>query len=80
MLTQFRYAQVTFASGRVTFRTYHHPNDLYPASRAATTTIFCEGWQVSHMAQVLGQFSATLLLSTVVHLRLDVETEWVGPS
>jgi len=37
--------------------------------------ISCEefDWQVSHMAQVLSQFSATL--SNVVHLKLKVEPE-----
>lgn len=46
-----------------------HPSSDWVAS----TIIRCEGidWQVSHMAQVLSHFSATL--STVVHLKVEVK-------
>ncbi len=46
----------------------YHP---YLDRRPARTFIICEGidWQVSHMAQVLSHFSATL--PNVVHLKLE---------
>ena len=72
-LTQFRFAQVTFDSSTVSFNTYSHANDPRPAPPSATTTILRKGvdWQVSHMAQVLSQFSA--IFSNVVHLKLIAE-------
>ena len=85
----FRTACVTFYSDWVTVNTYRHTS--YPLKRAqhpVTTTISCKGidWQVSHMAQVLSHFSATL--SDVAHLELhadlkegcqseDTDVEWV---
>jgi len=73
-LTLFKHAHVTFSCGEVFFEMCH-PN--YPRGdwRTARTTISCEGidWQVSHIAQVLSHFSATL--STVIHLKLEVQLE-----
>ena len=71
-LTLRKHAKVTFFRDRVSFAMYTHANHL-SSDWAASTMIRCEGidWQVSHMAQVLNHFSATL--STVVHLMLDVE-------
>jgi hypothetical protein len=67
-LTAFRHANITFHSGRVSFRMPPHAEGFW---RPVWTSISCEGidWQVSHMAQVLSQFSATL--STVHHLELN---------
>ncbi|KAH9172900.1 WD40-repeat-containing domain protein [Lactarius sanguifluus] len=66
----FRRAQVTFFSDWVSFDMYR--DEIYPTSdaRPARTDISCQGidWQVSHMAEVLSQFSTTL--SNVVHLRI----------
>ena len=69
-LTHGRYARVTFDSGRVTFHTSHFSNDP-----SAAITIFCKGidWQVSHVAQVLSEFSVTL--SNVGHLKLEDQLE-----
>ena len=74
-LTQFRYAQVRFDSGRVTFDMPLHANDSSPDPLDSLTNVFCPGidWQVSHMAQVLSHISATL--SNVVHLKLEVRLE-----
>jgi hypothetical protein len=73
-LTRFRHAHVTFDSKEVTFELFCHCCASYP-DPFATTVIFCEGidWQVSHIAQVLRQFSARL--SNVVHLKLEVQLE-----
>ena len=79
-LTVFKHANITFYRNRVTFNTSRHSNfqqaDPFPPT---TTTILCEGidWQISHIAHVISQFSATL--SNLVDLKLKVETEWVGP-
>ena len=74
-----KYARVGFQRRRVTFD-MSHETDQYP--KQLSTTIICQGidWQVSHMAQVLSQFSTTLSLSAAVHLKLGVETEWVCPT
>ena len=73
-LTQFRFAQVGFYGHFVNFHTYRNANDSESSSESpsAPTAVLCEGldWQVSHMAQVLSHFSATL--SNVVHLKLEV--------
>ena len=85
----FKTARVTFYSDQVTVSAYRHASyPLKPAWHPATTSILCEGidWQVSHMAQVLSHFSATL--SDVAHLELharleegcqseDTDVEWV---
>ena len=78
-LTLFKYAQVSFYSGRVIFN-MSYENGPCPEQRS--TTIICQGidWQVSHMAQVLSQFPVALLLSAAVHLKLGVDTEWVSPT
>ncbi len=67
-ITLFRHAQVTFVSDWVSFTTYHHETRL-----PVRTLISCQriDWQVSHIAQVLSQFSATL--SNVVHLKLEAQ-------
>ena len=79
-LTPFRHAQVTFSSDRVSFdmcrheyrRTEIHPTSCRPPTR---TFISCRGidWQVSHIAQVLSQFSATL--SDIICLKLELPDE-----
>ena len=81
-----RTARVTFSSGQVSFDEFHRQSYPSEPNLRHMTTILCEGidWQVSHMAQVLSQFSATL--SNVVHLELntyrycppeDTDVEWV---
>ena len=74
-LTQFRYAQVTFDSDQVTLHTYCHENDASLDELDVVTTVLCKriDWQVSHIAQVLSHFSATL--PNVVHLKLDAQLE-----
>ena len=74
-LTLFGHAQVTFFNDWVTVDMYLHGNHPSSDSGSATITISCEGidWQVSHIAQVLSHFSATI--SNVVHLKLKVEPE-----
>ncbi|KAN0130345.1 hypothetical protein V8E53_011687 [Lactarius tabidus] len=74
-LTQFKHAHITFSSDKVTFDMCRHANYPLWDWRSARTDILCEGtgWQVSHMAQVLLQFSATL--SNVIHLQLKTEPE-----
>jgi hypothetical protein len=69
-LNLLRYEEVTFDYRWVAFSSYRHPTDPY-RNPSAETFILCAGieWQVSHVAQVLSQFSATI--STVVHLELD---------
>ncbi len=74
-ISLFRHAQVTFFSDWVAFTVYRHANHPSSDWRPAGTFVSCEGidWQVSHIAQVLSQFSATL--SNVVHLKLEVGTK-----
>jgi len=69
--TLFGYAGVCFSSRWVSFNIYHHGNHPGGQWHPATTIISCEGidWQVSHIAHVLSQISATL--SNVVHLWLE---------
>ena len=72
---RLRHAQVTFSSDKVFFEMCRHEltrPELHstwcrPPTRIA---ISCRGidWQVPHIAQVVGRFSATL--SNVVHLKL----------
>ena len=70
----FKRADITFSSGKVTFDLYTRAK-YHPSSRwcYARTTIMCEGidWQVSHISQILSQFSTTLF--SVVHLKLELE-------
>ena len=72
---QFRLAEVTFYTGKVTFDLY--PHSKHPSSRwcHARTTIMCEGidWQASHIAQVLSELS--MILSSVVHLDLNLDLD-----
>ena len=74
-LTPFKHAYVTVFGDKITFTTSPHPNYARWESLSATTVISCEGidWQVSHMAQVLSNFSITL--SNVVHLKLEGGSE-----
>jgi len=71
-----KHADVTFLYNRVAFDAYCHAlaNEPSPDFPSASTAIKCEGidWQVSHLAQVLSQISATL--SNVVHLMLNTGT------
>jgi hypothetical protein len=66
-LTAFRDAYITFYNGWVSFCMHRHADRRW---QPVGTDILCEGidWQVSHMAQVLSQFSATL---SVHHLDLN---------
>ena len=75
-LNPYRHANVTFYKYGVTFTPSCHANDpcLTAWDRPFTEAIIlCKGidWQVSHIAQVLTQLSATL--SDVVHLKLKVQ-------
>ena len=74
-LTLFEHASVYFNISQVSFCVYHHANHPAPRWVPAATTIRCKGidWQVSHMAQVLSQCSATL--SIVNHVKLHAELE-----
>ena len=74
-LALFKHAHVTFDSNQVSFNTYHHENDPDTDMPYATTTISCKeiDYQISHMAQVLGHYSAAL--SNVVHLDLEVDSD-----
>ncbi len=74
-LTPFRHAGVTFFNNEVSFSTYRHANHPPSEWPPPTTTILCAGvdWQVSDIAQVLSQFSATL--PNAVHLELVAEPE-----
>jgi hypothetical protein len=74
-LTLFKHAEVTFVRDFVSFDLYpqtYHPSSDWGLVRIA---ISCKGidWQVSHMAQVLSQFSA--ILSNIVLLQLKAEVE-----
>ena len=83
-LTPFRHAQVKFSSDKVCFdmcrhefrRSESHPTSCRPPTR---TVISCRGidWQVSHIAQVVTQFSATL--SNIVHLKFEFPDELPPP-
>ena len=68
-----RRAHITFFNDKVSFTTYNHTNHPGWDQCAAVATILCKeiDWQVSHVAQVLGYFSATL--SYLVHLKLEVQ-------
>ncbi len=74
-LTLVRHAEVTFFSNSVVFEICRHGIRPIPDWCPAATMISCDGidGQVSQMAQVLSQYSATL--SNVVHLQLKVEPE-----
>lgn len=74
-LTQFNHVHVTFASDKVTFEMCRHANYSLWDCRPVTVIVSCKeiDWQVSHMAQVLGQISATL--SNVIHLKLKAEID-----
>jgi len=73
-LNPLRPVFVGLSSGRVDLTLYRHAN--YPGlNRHLDIIISCgtSDWQVSHMTQVLSQFSATF--STVVHLELTAKIE-----
>jgi hypothetical protein len=71
ILTASSHVEVTFSRGKISFA----PTDASGNWRPAKTYVSCQGtdWQVSHMAQVLSQFST--ILSNVVHLVLKVDPE-----
>ncbi|KAH9171723.1 hypothetical protein EDB89DRAFT_2070494 [Lactarius sanguifluus] len=71
-LTRFGHAEVGFFGDWVAFD-YPHVNHPKWYACHASTVISCKGidWQVSHMAQVLSHFPATL--SNVVHLKLAAQ-------
>ena len=71
----FKRAEVTFHSGKATFTMDPHTSHPHSIRPRADTIILCEGidWQVSHLAQVLGQFKFSGILSDVVHLKLEHE-------
>ena len=66
--TIFKHAHVVFSCDYVYFTTSRHAS--HEDRDYAGACVSCQGidWQVSHMAQLLGQFSLTL--SNIVHLRL----------
>ena len=70
--TLFKHAHVVFSNKWVYFTTSRHASHLLRDEDrdSAGACISCQGidWQVSHMAQVLGQFPTTL--SNIIHLRL----------
>jgi hypothetical protein len=74
-LTLFRHAEVTFVRDFVSFDLY--PQTYHPSSDwgLVRTVVSCKGidWQVSHITQVLSQFSA--ILSNIVLLQLKAEVE-----
>ena len=75
-IISFKHAQVTLSGDKLSFdmcrhefrRDENHPTSCRPHTRIV---ISCRGidWQVSHIAQVLSQFSATL--SNVAHLKIE---------
>ena len=73
--TLFKHARVSIHSDLISFTLYRH--GIHPPSdwHSAKTIISCQGigGQVSHVSQVLCQFSATL--AAVVHLELDQVVE-----
>ena len=74
-LAQFKHAEVTFVRDFVSLDLYpqtYHPSSDWGLVRIA---ISCKGidWQVSHMAQVLSQFS--VILANIVLLQLKAEVE-----
>ena len=70
--TIFKHAHVVFSCDWVYFTTSRHASHLRRDEDrdSAGACVSCQGidWQVSHMAQLLSQFSLTL--SNIVHLRL----------
>jgi hypothetical protein len=73
-LTLLTHACVAFSSNEISFYIHSQAYDTRrPFSKSCN--ILCEGidWQVSHMAQVLSHFSATL--SHVTHLKLELELQ-----
>jgi len=74
-LTLVRHAEVTFYDGAVAFELCRHEIRPTPDWRPATTMIPYDGidGQVSQIAQVLSQYSATF--SNVIHLELKVGPE-----
>ena len=69
-LTPFRCADARIDIGRVTFTLYRHANYLSWDPLRAQTTFCCRPFDcdVSHVARVLSEFSATL--SNILHLKL----------
>ena len=69
------HACITVSRDRVSFDMYHHTYNPRSIFRPSITAVSCDGinWQVSYMAQVLSQFSATL--SNVVHLKVHLTLE-----
>lgn len=72
-LTLFRCADVTLDKNEVSFNTYHLTHDTDVCYTTNTISCYEIDYQVSHMAQVLGKFSA--LLSNVVHLDLKTDAD-----
>ena len=68
--TLSKYAHIIFSRECINFATHRHASHLYGDydKEPAVTRVLCQGidWQVSHMAQVISHFFATL--SNVVHL------------
>ena len=72
-LPLFRHAHLTFSNDGVAFVMSHAPRVMDYLPGHPITLISCQGidWQVSHLAQVLSKFSATL--SNVIYLDLSVD-------
>ena len=72
-LTLFRRAYLTLNKNEVSFNTYHLTQDTDVCYTMNTISCYEIDYQVSHMAQVLGHFSA--VLSNVVHLDLKTDAD-----
>ena len=61
-LTSFRHAHIDFSSGSVKYAMSHNDQPEHSSCRHPTILILCQGidWQVSHLAHVFSQLSATL--------------------
>ena len=74
-ITLCRRLGVTFYRDKVAFDIYLHPTHSFWDPSPTKIIVLCEGidWQLSHMAQLLSQFSTSL--SNVVHVTLEVQHE-----
>jgi hypothetical protein len=74
-LTLFKHAQLKFHGDFTNFIMSRHAN--FDWDRESRTIISCDGHS-RHIAELLGQFSATEILSNVVHLKLEGQPQEVG--
>jgi hypothetical protein len=75
ILTSYGHARVTLFDDKISFNM--NPHEIHPTLGwpRIRTSILCQGidWQVSHMAQLLSQFSA--ISSNAAHLKLGLEAQ-----